>query len=428
MTSQRNHTPARLLIATAILGTSVALTVPAPASAATSTVYAQTRPTPARQAPIADTRMRPAQAGSIISSRRVADLTAQQVAAELQGEVESDLVRHGVTAYQVVYRTTNSAGEPTTASQFLVLPKTVGRHLPTVAWLHGTIAYRKDTASENPGSSDRLAAYLLASTGRAVSAPDYVGLGAGEGFHPYGDPRATVAATVDGLRAARAFAHRNGRELDREVQVSGFSQGGPATMLVGRALQEEGADQYFRLGALAPVAGPFHLSAFEAAAADDKIDKSGLYLAYFATAWNKTYGLYSSPSEAFRAPYDQIVEELFDGYHTTEQIAGALPPASKDLFTSDFLDRIRTPSGVLKQRLHALDTTCDWKPNVPVSLFHARGDKDVDASHPAYCAQQLKDNGADFRLTDVGDHDHNNSVEQALPRIVRFFDETADAD
>lgn len=428
MTSQRNHTPARLLIATAILGTSVALTVPAPASAATSTVYAQTRPTPARQAPMADTRMRPAQAGSVISSRRVADLTAQQVAAELQGKVESDQVRHGVTAYQVVYRTTNSAGEPTTASQFLVLPKTFGRHLPTVAWLHGTIAYRKDTASENPGSSDRLAAYLLASTGRAVSAPDYVGLGAGEGFHPYGDPRATVAATVDGLRAARAFAHRNGRELDREVQVSGFSQGGPATMLVGRALQEEGADQYFRLGALAPVAGPFHLSAFEAAAADDKIDKSGLYLAYFATAWNKIYGLYSSPSEAFRAPYDQIVEELFDGYHTTEQIAGALPPASKDLFTSDFLDRIRTPSGVLKQRLHALDTTCDWQPNVPVSLFHARGDKDVDASHSAYCAQQLKDNGADFRLTDVGDHDHNGSVEQALPRIVRFFDETADAD
>ncbi|MFF1348071.1 hypothetical protein ACFVZJ_19200 [Streptomyces sp. NPDC058322] len=122
------------------------------------------------------------------------------------------------------------------------------------------------------------------------------------------------------------------------------------------------------------------------------------------------------------------MEELFDGYHTTEQIAGALPPASKDLFTSDFLDRIRTPSGVLKQRLHALDTTCDWKPNVPVSLFHARGDKDVDASHSAYCAQQLKDNGADFRLTDIGDHDHNGSVEQALPRIVRFFDETADAD
>ncbi|MFE6494861.1 alpha/beta hydrolase family protein [Streptomyces sp. NPDC057748] len=427
MTSQRSRTSPRLLVAAAaaLLGSGAALT--APASAAASVVDTQPRAAAASPTSIADPSSRPAESGAVVSFRRVADLTAQQVTAELQGKIGSSQVRHGVTAYQILYRTTNSAGEPTTASQLLVLPKTFGRHLPTVSWLHGTIAYRKDVASEDPASDDRLAAYLFASTGRAVSAPDYVGLGAGEGFHPYGDPRATVAAAVDGLRAARTFAHRDGRELDRTVHVSGFSQGGPATMLVGRALQE-GADRYFRLGALAPVAGPFHLSAFESAAADDRIAKSGLYLAYFATAWNKTYGLYGSPSEAFRAPYDRIVEGLFDGDHTTEEIAGALPPASKDLFTEDFLDRIRTPSGVLKYRLHALDTTCDWKPNVPVSLFHARGDQDVDYSHSAYCAQQLRDNRADCQLTDVGDHDHSNSVRQALPRIVRFFDGTADAD
>ncbi|MCX4734305.1 S9 family peptidase [Streptomyces sp. NBC_01363] len=421
MTSQRYH--ARLLVGAAILGSGAALTLPA----SSSTAATPTRPATTVPAPVHDTHTRPAQAGTVVSFRQVAELTAQQVTLELRGKIDSSQVRYGVTAYQVVYRTTNSAGEPTTASQLLVLPKTVGHRLPTVSWLHGTIAYRKDVASENPASDDRLAAYLFASTGRAVSAPDYVGLGAGESFHPYGDPRATVAASVDGLRAARAFAHRNGRELERTVQVSGFSQGGPATMLVGRALQEEGADHYFRLGALAPVAGPFHLSAFEAAAADDKIAKSGLYLAYFATAWNKTYGLYGSPGEAFRAPYDQIVEGLFDGDHTTEQIAGALPPASKDLFTEDFLDKIRTPSGTLKLRLNALDTTCDWKPNVPVSLFHAHGDQDVDDSHSEYCAQQLTGNGADYRLTDVGDFDHSDSVRQALPRIVRFFDETADA-
>ncbi|WP_326763775.1 hypothetical protein OG978_03720 [Streptomyces sp. NBC_01591] len=422
MTSQRFHI--RLLVGAAVLGSGAVLTAPVSASA----VDSQTRPAPTSQASIADTPARQAQGGAVVSSRQVADLTAQQIASELQGKIDSSQVRYGVTAYQVVYRTTNSAGDPTIASQLIVLPKTAGRRLSTVSWLHGTIAYRKDVASEDPASGDRLAAYLFASTGRAVSAPDYVGLGAGEGFHPYGDPRATVAAAVDALRAARTFAHRDGRELERTVQVSGFSQGGPAAMLVGRALQKEGADRYFRLGALAPVAGPFHLSAFEADAADDKIDKSGLYLAYFATAWNKTYGLYGSPSEAFRAPYDQIVEELFDGDHTTEQIAGALSPASKDLFTEDFLDKIRTPSGVLKRRLHALDTTCDWKPNVPVSLFHARGDKDVDDSHSEYCAQQLTDNGADHRLTDVGDYDHNNSVRRALPRIVRFFDEATDAD
>jgi hypothetical protein len=368
------------------------------------------------------------QGGAVVSVERAADLTAEEVAGELRGKIDASQVRYGVTAYRMTYRTTDSAGAPTTASQLVVLPKNGARRLTAVSWLHGTTVYRKDVASENPTSNDRLAALLFASTGRAVSAPDYVGLGSGEGFHPYGDPRATVAASVDGLRAARTLAHRNGRELKRKVQVSGFSQGGPATMLVGRALQQEGADRYFRPGALAPVGGPFDLSAFEAAAADDKIAKSGLYLAYFVTAWNRMYGLYTSPDEAFRSPYDTKVEGLFDGHHTPGQIVSELPAASKDLFTEDFLNKIREPDGVLKDRLRPMDTTCDWRPHVRVEIFHSRGDKDVASSHAAHCADQLTRNGATPRLTDVGDHDHNASVRQALPRIVSFFDESAKTD
>lgn len=368
-----------------------------------------------------------AQGGAIVSVEQAANLTAAEVAGELQGELDTSQVRYGVTAYRVTYHTTDSAGTPTIASQLVVLPKNRAPHLTTISWLHGTTVYRKDVASENPKSDDRLVALLFASTGRAVSAPDYVGLGSGEGFHPYGDPGATVAASVDGLRAARTLAHRHGRELKQKVQVSGFSQGGPATMLVGRSLQQ-GADRYFRLGALAPVSGPFNLSAFEAAAANDKIAKSGIYLAYFVTAWNKMYGLYASPGDAFRSPYDSKVEGLFDGHHTAEQIVSELPAASKDLFTEDFLNKIRKPDGVLKDRLRPMDNTCDWRPNVPVQIFHGRGDKDVDFSHATYCAAQLTRNGAAPRLTDVGDYDHNGSVRQALPRIVRFFDELAKND
>ncbi|MFJ8183649.1 lipase family protein [Streptomyces sp. NPDC096105] len=402
MTSRR--TKIRMLAGAAVLGSVSALVAPVSAAAGSHSERAQ--------------------GGAVVSVEQAADLTAEEVAGELRGKIDSSQVRYGVTAYRVTYRTTDSAGAPTTASQLVVLPKNRARHLSTVSWLHGTTVYRKDVASENPKSNDRLIALLFASTGRAVSAPDYVGLGSGEGFHPYGDPRATVAASVDGLRAARTFAHRSGRELKRKVQVSGFSQGGPATMLVGRALQQEGADRYFRLGALAPVSGPYNLSAFEAAAADDKIDKSGIYLAYFVTAWNKMYGLYTSPGDVFRSPYDSEVEDLFDGHHTAERIVSKLPAASKDLFTENFLNKIRKPDGVLKDKLHPMDNTCDWRPNVPVEIFHGRGDKDVDISHAAYCADQLTRNGAAHRLTDVGEYDHNGSVRQALPRIIRFFDES----
>ncbi|MFF7725782.1 lipase family protein [Streptomyces sp. NPDC008001] len=402
MTSRRTKT--RILAGAAVLGSVSALAAPASAAVGSPSERAQ--------------------GGAVVSVEQVADLTAEEVSGELRGKIDSSQVRYGVTAYRVTYRTTDSAGSPTIASQLVALPKNKAHRLSTVSWLHGTTVYRKDVASENPKSSDRLAALLFASTGRAVSAPDYVGLGSGEGFHPYGDPRATITASVDGLRAARTVAHRNGRELKQKVQVSGFSQGGPATMLVGRALQQDGADRYFRLGALAPVSGPYNLSAFEAAAADDKIAKSGIYLAYFVTAWNKMYGLYTSPGDAFRSPYDRKVEGLFDGQHTAEQIVSELPAASKDLFTEDFLNKIRKPEGVLKDKLRPMDNTCDWRPNVPVNIFHGRGDKDVDFSHATYCAGQLTRNGAASRLTDVGDYDHNGSVRQALPRIIRFFDES----
>lgn len=155
MTSPRIKT--RMLAAAALLGSAAALVAPASA---------------------ADAHGRRSQGGDVVSAEQVADLTAAEVSGLLQqGRIDSSQVHYGVTAYRVVYRTTNSSGAPTTASQLVALPRSAAHRLTTVSWLHGTTVYRKDVASEDPASDDRLAALLFASTGRAVSAPDYVGLG-----------------------------------------------------------------------------------------------------------------------------------------------------------------------------------------------------------------------------------------------------------
>ncbi|MDT7650417.1 MAG: hypothetical protein QOI36_1823 [Pseudonocardiales bacterium] len=140
--------------------------------------------------------------------------------------------------------------------------------LRVVLWLHGTTVYRGDVASMKADSTDRAVALLLASAGGAVSAPDCIGLGEGPGTHPYGHPGATLSASLDALRAARDVARQQGRTIDERVQISGFSQGGPAATMVGRAVQE-GADPDFSPGGLTPIGGPFDLSGFEAAAAND---------------------------------------------------------------------------------------------------------------------------------------------------------------
>lgn len=378
-------------------------------------------PTPAT-APALVAHQKPLTRGAVISSTLVEDLTAAQVKDRLKdAQIKNGQVRYGVRAHRVIYRTVDTKGAPTTASELVALPKNGTRNLPTVSWLHGTEVYRGEVASVNARSTDRTTALLFASTGRAVSAPDYLGLGKGPGTHPYGHPGATVTASVDALNATRAFARQNGRSLDRSVLISGFSQGGPATMMLGRALQQH-TDPYFRLGALAPVAGPFDLTRFEADAANDQIDRSSLYLAYFTTAWNRLYGLYDTPSEAFRAPYDKTVEKLFDGNHTGEQIGAALPRTSEELFTDQFLQKIRNPTGELRRKLKELDTTCDWRPEVPVHLFHGEGDKDVFFSNSQHCQTQLIANGADQQLTNVGNFEHYPTVLEALPQVVEEFD------
>ncbi|MEU9604955.1 hypothetical protein [Streptomyces sp. NPDC048057] len=392
----------------------------APAAATTS---ASTNTSASTGAAVGTERVR----GALVSYELQRTFTRAQVVDALTPHVATDQVRHGVSTYLVKYRTVDHRGAPVVASQLVALPDNGDRSLPVVSWLHGTTVTKTHVASARTDTNDHRAALLFASTGRAVSAPDYVGLGKDSpGRHPYGDPRATVAAGVDGLRSAREAARDLGRRLERNVQISGFSQGGPAAMLMGRALQQEGADRYFRLGALAPVGGPFDLSTFEKAAADDAVEKSGLYLAYFATAWNWMYGgLYDSPSDAFKAPYDAVAEELFNGAYEPQEILAKLTPASRDLFTPQFLEKVRNPTGDLARRLRQLDTTCDWRPEVPVRIFHAKGDKDVDFAHARHCAAQLAANGAAYGLTDVGPYDHNGSVRQALPQVVRFFDAAA---
>ncbi|MFE0156049.1 lipase family protein [Nonomuraea sp. NPDC059007] len=359
--------------------------------------------------------------GALVSSTLVEKLDKGQVAERLKATgIDAAQVKYGVSAYRVVYRTVDAKGRSTTASQLVALPDNSRRNLRVVSWLHGTTVYRGDVASVNEKSTDRATALLFAGAGHAVSAPDYLGLGTGPGHHTYGDPRTTVSAPVDALRATRAFARGHERRLDSRVLVSGFSQGGPATMMVGRFLQQ-GRDPYFRLGGLAPIAGPFDLSSFEAAAANDKIRMASLYLAYFVISADRYTDVYRTPSEAFRAPYDEQVEKLFDGNHQAAEIAQALPPTSEKLFTAQFLDRVRKPTGKLKELLTALDSTCNWKPDVPVRLHHAQGDTDVAYDNALYCQRQLRSRGATQTLTDAGNVDHNQTVRKALPLVVAGF-------
>jgi alpha-beta hydrolase superfamily lysophospholipase len=357
--------------------------------------------------------------GALLDVVPVAEFQADQVANYLTNYgLDTSRVRFGVDTKRIVYRTIDPRGRSTTASALVVLPRNGDRTPRQVTWLHGTTGYRGSTASLRDGN-DRAFAVFFASAGYLTTAPDYLGLGAGPGTHPYMHAPSEVTASVDALRAARELAGRTGRRPDSRVLVTGHSQGGHVTMALGAALQR-GADPRLALAGLAPISGPMHMSRSVAHALAGQIDHSVAYMAYLTVAWNRLYHLYDSPSDAFNKP---SIEELFDGDHRDEEIFPELPPTVTDLYKTSFKTRLENPRGALRAALIEADSFCDWRPRVPVRIYTSSGDREVPIFNSTYCQQRLDRRGAQAELIDLGaDVGHMDAPNHALPRILAEFD------
>ncbi|MFF9347376.1 alpha/beta hydrolase [Streptomyces sp. NPDC014734] len=409
---------------------------PATATVVVLAALAVTTPVHAQQSPAAAASHRSATAhggpaerdrGELLDITPVADLDRAAVARFLaDGGMDTATVRHGLRGYRLTYRTVTPQGTPTTATGLLALPKGGPHRLDLVSDTHGTMAHR-DYAPSVGEDFGRLAPYLHASAGRAVAAPDYLGLGKGPGRHPYMDTASAVTASVDMLRASRTAALRLDRPLTGDVYAGGFSQGGQVAMALAGAI-DSGADRHFRLRALAPVSGPYDIEHAEMPALfDGRVnDISGIfYMTYFLTAQNRLHPLYKEPSEVFREPYAGIVDDLFDSNHTEDEIIPALPATLKDLLTDDYYQQVQHPTGALLDAVRAQDGTCAWKPDVPVRLYSSSGDTDVPIANARDCAADLAAHGAGARVIDQGTTDHNGTYLKSGPQIVRWFDALA---
>ncbi|MFD0345501.1 alpha/beta hydrolase family protein [Kitasatospora aburaviensis] len=330
-----------------------------------------------------------------------------------------------------MYRTVDPGGRPTTASGLLVLPRGGEHELRTVSFTHGTASYRSDAPSAMVRAGFVSSpAITYASAGFAAVAPDYIGLGTGPGLHPWMDVPSETTASLDMLRAARAFVPRTGRALGHDVLVTGFSQGASAAMGLARALQA-GDDRWFRLAAVAPVSGAYDFRHAELPALlDGSLDpkSSVLYSAYLLVAWNRLHRLYDSPDEVFRTPYDSTVEALFDGSHTGPQLFAGTPDTLDALLTPHGFEMLRHPTGRLARALRVADSTCDWAPRVPVRLYVADADEQAANANTDHCGAALRSHGVDAAVVDLGVPDfagsrHLGSNVAGTAAVVRWFDQ-----
>ncbi|MFD4029179.1 lipase family protein [Streptomyces sp. NPDC058637] len=147
------------------------------------------------------------------------------------------------TATRLMYRSTDSAGQPVAVTGAYIEPSAAWKGTgprPLVAVASGTMGQGDQCAPsfalQNPltlnGDTvsvgyEALAIYRILSTGAAVVVTDYVGLGATDRLHTYVNRLDQAHALLDAARAARAVPGASVTAASR-TGLYGYSQGGGA--------------------------------------------------------------------------------------------------------------------------------------------------------------------------------------------------------
>jgi len=285
-------------------------------------------------------------------------------------------ITYPVNVYRVTYNTVSFDGiSPTTATGALLVPQGTPCKNPLISYQHGTTTHRHGVASYLSGE---LVIGLAESTdGYVVSMPDYLGLGDGPGFHPYIHAASEASASLDMIRAVREAQDTLGFELNGQLFLVGYSQGGHATMALHRLIETSFSNE-FTVTASAPMSGPYDVSGVQAdVIVNDSVYSQPGYLPYILMSYNMVYGFYSDFSTVVLSPYDTVLPPLLDGWHGMDELNAAMPSIPNHIMKPEVLDSfINNQDHYFRVALRDNDVY-DWTPVAPLKMFYCEADDEV---------------------------------------------------
>jgi pimeloyl-ACP methyl ester carboxylesterase len=327
--------------------------------------------------------------GSLIDTpSTLATLTKAQLDASgliaLSGPAKCD-----VKLVSLNYVTPGAKGESSNASGVLLLPTGAGctAAAPLVAYAKGTDVQKPRTLANPLDSETGLLAAMYAGQGYAVVATDYLGFAKSNySYHPYLHADSEASSVIDSIRAARNAVSSQGGSLNGKVMLTGYSQGGHASMAAHREIEKNLSGE-IKVVAGAHLAGPYNLSG--SMKFPDAIAGYQFFVPYLVTAWQKIYGnLYNNVNDAFKAPYAAGIESLLPSptlNYTTLVTSGKLPGINGETpnqardalfqttFSSDILTNPNNPTFLAAKKNDLLD----WSPKSQTMLCSGSGDPTV---------------------------------------------------
>ena len=318
----------------------------------------------------------PEGAGQLQAATLLGTVAAADIAAALTSEesLAQDVVpRYAVTSYRLEYLTTDADGKAVRASGLVSVPqKAPGAKSPVLSYQHGTLFRDAEAPSNNAVASE--VAVVLASLGYIVLAPDYVGFGASKGApHPYLLAAPSAAATVDFLTAARTWRAQANVADNGQLFLTGYSEGGYVTMAAHRALQTSGSSHLQQLRMVVPGAGPYNVQATMDSLVDLVRDEQPVIGALINPGFLRYLG----------GSVQREVRRL---------LLRALMPGDADVvYDARFIDRFLDDD---VPYIAEFSSVHDWKPNLPVRLYHGQDDRTVPYASSASTLQAMQQRGA----------------------------------
>lgn len=250
-----------------------------------------------------------------------------------------------VVIHRVQYTSVGGANEETSSTAALMVPsgtatKCVGTR-PVVLYARGTRAEKDADLTNLESSADNpegffLAAYFAAQ-GYIVVAPNYAGYaGSPLPYHPYLNGEQQAKDMIDALRAARSALPTpdapNTREAD-SLYVAGYSQGGYVALATQRALEAAGS----KVNAVAPMSGPYALSAFADTIFAGQVNGGApIFTTMLLTSYQRSYGgIYANVADVYSADYAEGIEAALPTTKSRSQLYADGDVPSNALFSSE---------------------------------------------------------------------------------------------
>ncbi|MFM2393945.1 MAG: hypothetical protein RLZZ546_1927 [Bacteroidota bacterium] len=336
-----------------------------------------------------------------------------------------------VDLYRIKYNTKNTKGENTVASGLVCLPDVKTQGYPLLVYCHGTVGSAKDVPSYL--SFENILPSIYTSLGFISIAPDYLGLGDNEGIHPYVHAASEASASADMMSASLEFLNTKGYKTNKDVFLSGYSQGGHAGMALHSSLEKD--SRGFTLKAAAHMSGPYSISeSMKELLLSEKEYSLPAYAANVSLSYNLVYNIFPDGdiNKFFKPTYGNMIMKYanreVDLWELNEEIIDSLKKQfgkvqPKRMLQDDILAAIlNNPEHPVNLALKDNDVY-NFKSTIPTLLIYCTADDQVAYTNALLAEKKLKENGSsNVKSEDVNPiANHTECVNPAVTRSLFHF-------